>query len=404
MAVRFRAAAGTDLGTVRMNNEDSAVVSDHILILADGMGGHAAGEVASVVAVRVFSELDHRGTDLAGDTLAAGRRARRALAAISEADPLVESLGTTLITAVIDGDRVLVGHIVDSRVYVLRHSTMYQVTTDHTHVQRMVELGQLSPEQARIHPYRAMLLKSLDDHYPGPDLDLIELDPRPGDRVLLCSDGLSDYLTAEEIGAALATQDREEAVRALIDSALAATTRDNVTVVVADVELGAGDEETLTEPALIGAVADGLRLSPEASRALTDALPGFPLDPAQPGLAPEGDGTSPATGPAVDEDASTAADDAAPPAGPDRTATAPGPGPGPGGEDGGGADRPAGEPVAPAPSAAATSDRHRSSGPVTDGPGGPGESAGPAPPVWPGVLAAAFTLVALALLAWFLFG
>lgn len=404
MAVRFRAAAGTHLGTVRMNNEDSAVISDHLLILADGMGGHAAGEVASVVAARVFSEVDHHSEDLADSLLTAGRRTRRALWAISDADPLLESLGTTLITLVSDGERIIVGHIGDSRVYVLRDESMYQVTTDHTHVQRMIELGQLSPEQARIHPYRAMLLKSLDDHYPGPDLDLIELDPRPGDRVLLCSDGLSDYLTAEEIGAALATQDREEAVRALIDSALAATTRDNVTVVVADVELGAGDEETLTEPALIGAVADGLRLSPEASRALTDALPGFPLDPAQPGLAPEGDGTSPATGPAVDEDASTAADDAAPPAGPDRTATAPGPGPGPGGEDGGGADRPAGEPVAPAPSAAATSDRHRSSGPVTNGPGGPGESAVPAPPVWPGVLAAAFTLVALALLAWFLFG
>src|SRR5690625_7510020 len=125
MAVRFRAAAGTDLGTVRMNNEDSAVVSDHILILADGMGGHAAGEVASVVAVRVFSELDHRGTALAGDILAAGRRARRALAATSEADPPVESLDTTLIPAISDGDRVLVVHIVYSWVYDLLNSAVY---------------------------------------------------------------------------------------------------------------------------------------------------------------------------------------------------------------------------------------------------------------------------------------
>lgn len=400
MAVRFRAAAGTHLGTVRMNNEDSAVISDHLLILADGMGGHAAGEVASVVAARVFSEVDHHSEDLADSLLTAGRRTRRALWAISDADPLLESLGTTLITLVSDGERIIVGHIGDSRVYVLRDESMYQVTTDHTHVQRMIELGQLSPEQARIHPYRAMLLKSLDDHYPGPDLDLIELDPRPGDRVLLCSDGLSDYLTAEEIGAALATQDREEAVRALIDSALAATTRDNVTVVVADVELGAGDEETLTEPALIGAVADGLRLSPEASRALTDALPGFPLDPAAPPLGSTVHGQSPADAPPVEgaRTASTGDDDAAEHT-PGRSTAAP--------SDPGSVPTAAAEPVAEPAAQVPGADLHganRGHAPAGKEPGGPGERVDPAPSVWPGVLAAAFTLVALALLAWFLFG
>jgi len=436
MAVRFRAAAGTDLGTVRMNNEDSAVVSDHILILADGMGGHAAGEVASVVAVRVFSELDHRGTDLAGDILAAGRRARRALAAISEADPLVESLGTTLITAVSDGDRVLVGHIGDSRVYVLRDSAMYQVTTDHTHVQRMVELGQLSPEQARIHPYRAMLLKSLDDHSPGPDLDVIDLDLQRGDRLLLCSDGLSDYLTAEQIGAALATEDRDEAVRALLESALAAATRDNVTVIVADVDTEADADEPPTEPAHVGAVADGIQLSDEAAGALADALPGLHLDPQRPwhgsGLdpgaadgsavlaeeppdtapSPATDTGAPASGTADDEEHGSGGAAAAgtpsertfggtetPPTA-DRTTGRRDGSPG----DLSGADRGSsalpGAGTLPGSSTLRGSSALRGRGGTSADDGG----ADPAPPVWPGVLAAAFTAAALVLLGLFLFG
>lgn len=246
MTVRFRAAAGTHLGTVRMNNEDSAAVSDDLLILADGMGGHAAGEVASVLATRVISEIERTpGADLGANLLAAGHRARRALMAISEADPVLESLGTTVTAVVTDGEKILLGHIGDSRAYVLRQDSMYQITTDHTHVQRMVESGQITSEQARLHPYRAMLLKSLDDHYPGPDLDLIEVNLEHGDRLLLCSDGLSDYLTAEEIGRALATPELDKAVQTLIDSALAASTRDNVTVVVADVQTAAQPQLSL---------------------------------------------------------------------------------------------------------------------------------------------------------------
>src|SRR5690606_38237157 len=257
MEVSFRFAVRSDLGTVRTNNEDSALASPNLLVLADGMGGHAAGEVASTVATRVFAEIaDHLsetadGADVATRITLAGRSTRLALQEMSEADPMLESMGTTLLAVVSHAGQVTVGHIGDSRVYALRGSSLYQVTTDHTHVQRLVDTGQLTPEKARTHPYRAMLLRSLDDHPGGPDLDVISLAIEPGDRLLLCSDGLSDYLPPEQIGRLLAIADREEAADALVDAALEHGTRDNVTVVVDD----------------------GLELSPMAGAALEHSLP-----------------------------------------------------------------------------------------------------------------------------------
>ena len=285
MAVSFRFAVQTDLGTVRTNNEDSALGSPRLLVLADGMGGHAAGEVASAIALRVFSELDHTpGVDISTQIAHAGRSARRALQEMSDADPMLESMGTTLVTVVSDGEQVRVGHIGDSRVYALRGAYLSQVTTDHTHVQRLVDQGQLSPERARTHPYRAMLLRSLDDQPGGPDLDVIDLDVAPGDRLLLCSDGLSDYLSPEHIGEVLAIPDRDAAAQGLVEAALAVGTRDNVTVVVADVvEEPDGDPHVLLAPPVFaGAVADGVALSSDAATALHLALPEVLIDPAAP--------------------------------------------------------------------------------------------------------------------------
>lgn len=277
MEVSFRFAVRTDLGTVRTNNEDSALASDRLLVLADGMGGHAAGEVASTVATRVFAQLAQAvdgaaddGTDIPTRITLAGRSTRSALQQMSDADPMLESMGTTLITVVSHGGEVTVGHIGDSRVYALRGTSLYQVTTDHTHVQRLVDTGQLTPEKARTHPYRAMLLRSLDDQPGGPDLDVIALEIEAGDRLLLCSDGLSDYLPPEEIGELLALPDRDEAAEQLIEAALQFGTRDNVTVLIADVVAEPGDGAV---PELAGAVVEDLNLSPLASDALRSNLP-----------------------------------------------------------------------------------------------------------------------------------
>lgn len=313
MAVSFRYAVHTDLGTVRTNNEDSAFGSPRLLVLADGMGGHAAGEVASAVALRVFAEVDQSGQhELAEEFLRAGRLARRALFGMSDADPVLESMGTTLLAVGSDGDRVSVGHIGDSRVYALRNGSLYQVTNDHTHVQRLIDNGELTVERARTHPYRSMLLKSLDDQPGGPDLDIIDAQVQPGDRVLLCSDGLSDYLDAEAIGTALVVQEREQAAAALIEAALAVGTRDNVTVVVADVVTDPDDQagadgvdpagatadgttadsttagDTRTDhvldsaPVVVGAAEDGVTLSAEAAAALRACLPEVPFDATAP--------------------------------------------------------------------------------------------------------------------------
>ncbi|QOR70617.1 serine/threonine-protein phosphatase [Ruania alkalisoli] len=287
--MRFRYALGTDLGTVRTNNEDSAFGSGRLLILADGMGGHAAGEVASAVALRVFGGLVGEPGGSAGDPagsadaiLQAGRRTRRALHAMSEADPKLESMGTTLIAVACDGEQVTVGHIGDSRLYALRQGALYQVTTDHTHVQRLVDTGQLTPERARTHPYRSMLLKSLDDQPAGADLDIIECELQPGDRLLLCSDGLSDYLSPEHIGTLLAGPDRTEAAHALMDAALEVGTRDNVTVIVADL-IDDGAASVSPEPAVVvGAASEPIDLSPDAAAALRASLPDLPLDTTAP--------------------------------------------------------------------------------------------------------------------------
>ncbi|WP_194165134.1 PP2C family serine/threonine-protein phosphatase [Pseudactinotalea sp. HY160] len=269
MPLGFRWAVQSDVGTVRTNNEDSAFASPGVLVLADGMGGHAGGEVASVVATNRFARIDPGGGDIPAQLTGAGRETRAALHAMSVADPSLETMGTTAIALVSDGARLLAGHIGDSRLYLLRGEELFQVTTDHTHVQYLVDSGQIHPEQVATHPYRAMLLRSLDDQPGGTDLDLIEVDASAGDRLLLCSDGLSDYVAVPVIGRLLAAGTPDQAAAALVARALADGTRDNVTVVVADVEQGPVDDVA----AAGGAAADPLVLSPEAAGALGAVMP-----------------------------------------------------------------------------------------------------------------------------------
>src|SRR5699024_1370171 len=249
-----------------------------------------AGEVASTIALRMFAEVvQSEESSFEQEFPRAGRATRRILHTMSESDPILESMGTTLVAIGCDGEHLTIGHIGDSRVYLLREADLYQVTSDHTHVQHLIDTGQLTAERARTHPYRSMLLKSLDDQPTGPDLDLIAAKAEPGDRLLLCSDGLSDYLLPEEIRSAVATPARDEAAQALIDAALAAGTRDNVTVVVADVVTDEADEEEeaadhplAAGPVVVGAAQDGIALSEDASMALRHSLPDFPFHPDEP--------------------------------------------------------------------------------------------------------------------------
>lgn len=279
--VNFNAALHSHQGLIRETNEDSAMASSDQLVIADGMGGHAAGEVASALAVRIVSGLASDVADLACDIQEAARSTREALQAMSQADDSLETLGTTLITVSLRGQECVVGHIGDSRAYLLRGDQLQQLTRDHTHVQRLVDSGQLSPERARAHPYRSMLLRSLDDQANGPNLDVFSVEIRDGDRLMLCSDGLSDYVDDDVIAERLAEGTPVDAAQRLVTTALHHFTRDNVTVVVADISKD-DPQECAPDPCYGGAVLDGVAISDEALAALRRRWPELHFDPHSP--------------------------------------------------------------------------------------------------------------------------
>lgn len=263
----FHYALRSDVGLVRENNEDSAYADGDFLALADGMGGHSSGEVASAVAIRTLA--NHLRAQPAGFTQGADRT-RRILQHMSIADKKLATMGTTLVGLQHHDGQFYIGHIGDSRLYTLIEDSLTQITVDHTHVQHLVNTGRITPEQVHSHPLRAMLLKSLDDQPGGADPDLIPVDLNEGDRVLLCSDGLSDYVADEAIQAALNLPNLNEAADALVEAALVAGTRDNVTVIVADV--------TRQDPPLAsygGAAEQPIAISPQAADALAQADPEY---------------------------------------------------------------------------------------------------------------------------------
>jgi PPM family protein phosphatase len=263
--LRFAGAGLTDVGRVRDNNEDSAFVGPYVAVVADGVGGAAAGEVASATAAYLASAEVLARTDGSLSDLLAGlaQRIHVRLAEEIEADPAREGMATTLTMVATDGERVLLGHLGDSRAYLLRDGELSRLSHDHTYVQMLVDTGRLDAEGAKQHPYRNVVLRSLQG-VEADELDLIDLSGRPGDRLLLCSDGLSDLVEEAEIAAILREEsDREDAVTALVARALEAGGIDNVTCVVLDVidgPLVVGDGRVL------GALADLTRLGGVFSR------------------------------------------------------------------------------------------------------------------------------------------
>ena len=227
--------AASDRGLVRGNNEDSAYAGPHLLVLADGMGGHAAGEVASQLMVEHLEHLDRDPAD--ADMLALlGAAAEDANASIAESvaqHPEQAGMGTTLTAAMFNGREFGLIHVGDSRGYLLRDGKLTQLTVDDTFVQSLVDDGKLAPEDISTHPQKSLILKAYTGREVEPHLELIEA--KPGDRILLCSDGLSDPVTRETIQVALGDGTPEMAAQRLIELALRSGGPDNVTVVVAEV-------------------------------------------------------------------------------------------------------------------------------------------------------------------------
>jgi serine/threonine protein phosphatase PrpC len=237
--MRLSSFAGTDVGRTRSGNEDSLFRGRTVFAVADGLGGHQGGEVASAAAVEPLAALDGR------DFASPGEAAEALAAAIQDAntaildqaagDPDLWGMGTTVTAAALAaaGRFLQVAHVGDSRAYLLRDGTLAQLTTDHTVVGELVRRGRLTPEQAAIHPERSILTRAvgLDPRIPVDTPDPIEL--TSGDQVLLCSDGLTEAVDDDRIAELLSTTpDGEQACRSLIDAANQAGGPDNITVVL----------------------------------------------------------------------------------------------------------------------------------------------------------------------------
>ncbi|WP_225832615.1 Stp1/IreP family PP2C-type Ser/Thr phosphatase [Streptomyces sp. NK08204] len=262
MSLSLRFAAGSHKGMIREGNEDSGYAGPRLLAIADGMGGQAAGEVASseVISTLVTLDDDVPGSDILTSLGVAVQRANDQLRAMVEEDPQLEGMGTTLTALLWTGQRLGLVHVGDSRAYLLRDGALTQITQDHTWVQRLVDEGRITEEEATTHPQRSLLMRALGsgDHV-EPDLSIREV--RAGDRYLICSDGLSGVVSHQTMEETLASyQGPQETVQELIQLALRGGGPDNITVIVADVlDLDTGDTlagQLSDTPVVVGAVAE----------------------------------------------------------------------------------------------------------------------------------------------------
>ncbi len=284
MTITLRYAARSDRGLVRDGNQDSVYAGPRLLAVADGMGGMAAGDVASNIVIAAMAPLDE---DVPGDAVIDALRssveaANQQLRAAVEANPQMEGMGTTLTALLFSGSRAGLVHIGDSRAYLLRDGEFTQITKDDTYVQMLVDEGRISAEEANSHPQRSLLTRAMDGRDIEPEYSVRQV--LPGDRYLICSDGLSGVVSAETIAATLREySDPEQCVERLISLALRGGGPDNITVIVAD----ASDEDIVeAAPVVGGAAARGAPAAPPhestpAARASALHQPRPPVPPSE---------------------------------------------------------------------------------------------------------------------------
>lgn len=239
MVFQGSSAAISHTGKVRSNNQDSGYAGSNLFVVADGMGGHAGGDVASHLVISRLQSLDQPyGSPPEAERALQGAIADAAIELIDTVHtrPELAGMGTTVSALVMVDDYAVIAHIGDSRIYLYRDGALTQITTDHTFVQRLVDSGRITPEEARYHPRRSVLMRVLGDMDAEPELDTFIMPTQPGDRWLLCSDGLSgvvdDPHTAKALGAGLAPGRTADV---LLKQALDGGAPDNVTIVIVDV-------------------------------------------------------------------------------------------------------------------------------------------------------------------------
>ena len=253
----FETSARSAIGLVRQGNEDSGFASAQLIAVADGMGGHAAGEVASRIAVQVLQKLaptlsaEDIDEDSVEDLLMHSLHSIDAeIAAVTDEDVEKRGMGTTLTALLIRDSRIALLHVGDSRCYRLRGNTLEQLSNDHTVIQELLDQGAISEAEAAEHPQRSMLTQALrGDGDVTPVLQMYEI--KKGDRYLLCSDGLSGVLTDKEIKVGLKKSNKDEAIKFLNDATYINGAPDNVTILIADIS-----DKSTTSSILLGAAHD----------------------------------------------------------------------------------------------------------------------------------------------------
>ncbi|MCS5735350.1 PP2C family protein-serine/threonine phosphatase [Herbiconiux daphne] len=283
MAIVTVSAAVSHVGKIRSNNQDSGFAGETLFAVADGMGGHAGGDVASALALKRLAEIDGHYNSAVDAEFALQDAIVAANAVLTETvyeHPELTGMGTTLSALVRVGHSVALAHIGDSRVYRLRDDTLTQITVDHTFVQRLVDSGRITPEEAKTHPRRSVLMRVLGDVDAAPEVDLQVMDTRPGDRWMLCSDGLSGVVEFDDIEKILKNNIApKDAANALIKESLDHGAPDNVTVVVVDVHQSFESPEVT--PVIVGSAAQPIAFEQTVGRR-TSRIPGLRLHPRSP--------------------------------------------------------------------------------------------------------------------------
>jgi serine/threonine protein phosphatase PrpC len=264
-ALRLQFAAISDVGRVRKDNQDSGYAGPWLLTVCDGVGGAARGDIASSTAVQQLRRLDAPPSDdLLGQVAGALHRAHDRIGELVDEDPALNGTSTTATVALFDGSRLGIGHVGDSRAYLYRDGELSQLTHDHTFVQSLIDEGRITTDDARVHPHRNLILKALDGVHEA-EPDLFELEMLAGDRLLLCSDGVSGVLDDGRLADILSTGSPDYAAVELVRASLEAGSSDNVTCVVADVlDASTPVVDDDPEPMLVGAAAELRRRAPRS--------------------------------------------------------------------------------------------------------------------------------------------
>ena len=280
MMVSGKSAAVSHVGKVRANNQDSGYAGEYLFVVADGMGGHAGGDVASAIAVNRISETDRLYTSANDAVFALQSALLSANALLAETvfqHGELTGMGTTVSGILRVDDEIVIAHIGDSRIYLLRDSKLSQITNDHTFVQRLVDSGRITLEEAAVHPRRSVLMRVLGDVDASPEIDTAVMSTRPGDRWMLCSDGLSSYVSEEKIHTILSsTALPKDAADGLVKEALDQGAPDNVTIVLLDID--ATSHASHKPPLTVGSAAVPLVFGADSTRRAV-RLPSLLLHP-----------------------------------------------------------------------------------------------------------------------------